>query len=57
MDDNVVVLESIAVIYDLKLVSLKQAVAAVNDGNAKIELENLGTTINMFIRENKNGSS
>jgi len=58
MDNNVsidyVVLDNVEVIYDHSLVSLKRAVEKINDGEAKVELENNGTHINMFIREKVN---
>lgn len=59
MDDNVkienVVLDNIVVIYEHKFVSIKQAIDAVNNGDAEIELENNGMEINMFIREKNDG--
>lgn len=53
MDNYVVVLNNVSVIFEHHFVSLKLAVDKVNDGDAWVELENNGTGMNMFIRENK----
>ncbi len=51
MDNHVVVLNNIAVIYEHHFLSIKKAIDAVNSGTAKLELENNGMSVNMFIRE------
>jgi len=55
MDNNVIVLDNVSIIYEHKLISFARAVRAVNSGEAVLELKSNGVEINMFIKENDNG--